>query len=189
LLLSAAVTVVVPLSLGLAPIPDDEPAPQRVAHPPASLVLISIADPAPLPALPPIPLPPPPPDPRDPAAYADPIDGNVISAFGRRDGRRHEGLDIKGGHRAPISASFSGRVVQAGQGGTGYGLSVTVAHGDGVTTLYAHLSSVSVRVGDEVTAGQQVGLQGQTGRATTAHLHYEVRIGGRPVDPMPYLAD
>lgn len=180
-------TAGVPLGLGLSPVHIEDVVFRTVAAPPAALVLVSSEAAA---TLPPAPLRlPPPPDPRNPADHADPILGDVISRFGWRDGARHEGIDIKGASRAPITASFPGRVIQAGQGATGYGLSVTIDHGDGVTTLYAHLQSVTVRAGDVVESGRQVGVQGQTGRASGPHLHYEVRINGRPVDPMPYLAD
>jgi murein DD-endopeptidase MepM/ murein hydrolase activator NlpD len=126
-------------------------------------------------------------DPRDTDQYVNPIVGKVISPFGSRDGGRHDGIDIKGVDRAPISASFPGRVIQAGYGQDGYGISVTVDLGAGVTTLFAHLSAVTVHVGDQVEAGDKVGVEGQTGRATTPHLHYEIRINGRPVNPAPYL--
>jgi murein DD-endopeptidase MepM/ murein hydrolase activator NlpD len=177
--------VAVPLVLGLAPIQGEWNGFGRAVPPTAPLVLISVTDAAPLPPAPL--LLPAPPNPRDPGAYINPIEGKVISSFGWRDGERHDGLDIKGVDRATISASFPGRVIQAGQGASGYGLSVTIDHGDGVTTLYAHLSAVSVRAGDDVEAGQQVGVQGQTGRATTSHLHYEVRIDKRAVNPAPYI--
>jgi len=126
-------------------------------------------------------------DPRDPDQFVNPIVGKVISPFGQRDTGRHDGIDIKGVDHAPITASFPGRVIQAGPGQDGYGISVTVDLGAGVTTLYAHLSAVTVHAGDEVAAGDQVGVEGQTGRATTAHLHYEIRDGGRPINPARFL--
>ncbi len=130
-----------------------------------------------------------PPDPADPADYRNPIQGKVISPFGRRDGgERHDGIDIKGVDHARISASFPGHVIQAGPGESGYGITVTIDVGKGITVLYAHLSAVTVRAGQDVAAGDQVGVEGQTGRATTAHLHYEIRVNGRPVNPVPYLA-
>jgi murein DD-endopeptidase MepM/ murein hydrolase activator NlpD len=186
LLLSAAVTVTVPLGLGLAPIRDGLGS-QRRPEPTTTVpfVLISAVD-APLPPAP-VPLPPPP-SPRDPANFVNPIEGKVISPYGYRDGERHDGIDLKGVDRAAVSASFPGRVIQAGQGASGYGLSVTIDHGDGVVTLYAHLAVAISRVGDVVVAGQQIGVQGQTGRATTSHLHYEVHVDGRVVSPVPYLA-
>ncbi len=195
LLSSAAVTSVLPLAFGLAPIRlTPTPAGDATKAPPA-VTLISTDAPAVVSYVPVIPLPlvsellpsARPRDPRDPEQYVNPIDGKVISSFGYRDGERHDGMDIKGVDKARISASFPGRVIQAGPGQSGYGTTVTLDLGGGVTALFAHLSAVTVRVGDDVLAGDQVGVQGQTGRATTAHLHYEIRINGRAVNPAPYL--
>jgi murein DD-endopeptidase MepM/ murein hydrolase activator NlpD len=135
------------------------------------------------------PPPPPPPDANDNAAWVDPIQGAVISGFGPRGGRRHEGADIKGPNGGEVVAGMSGTVIQSGAGLSGYGNSVTIDHGGGITSLYAHLSSTAIRTGAWVEAGQLIGYEGMTGRATTPHVHYEVRINGRPVNPAPYLGD
>jgi murein DD-endopeptidase MepM/ murein hydrolase activator NlpD len=213
LLTSAAVVSALPLALGLArgQAAGSAAAAVTASHPVqlisaagGSTGATAIGSPVPLPLPPPpvpayipvVPLPyvdqlvpsARPLDPRDPEQWVDPIVGHAISPFGRRDGgERHDGLDIKGADHAPITASFPGRVVQAGPGQSGYGISVTVDVGDGLTVLYAHLSAVTVHAGEEVAAGQQVGVEGQTGRATTAHLHYEIRDHGRPISPVPYL--
>ena len=133
--------------------------------------------------------PPPPANPRDPADFIDPVEGgHVISSFGWRSGRRHEGVDFKGPNRTPVFATFDGVVTQAGAGLSGYGYSVTIDHGDGGTTLMAHLSSWSVLRGDVVKQGEVVGTEGMTGNASTPHVHYEIRINGVPRDPAPYLS-
>ena len=134
-------------------------------------------------------VPPPPPNPNDPNDYVDPIeDGHVISSFGWRSGRRHQGVDYKGPYRGTVFAAFGGTVLQAGPGLSGYGYSVTLDHGDGVTTLYAHLASWSVKRGDVITQNTPIGTEGQTGNASTPHVHYEVRVDGVPRDPATYLS-
>ena len=86
----------------------------------------------------------------------------------------------------PVLAAGEGRVVRAGWHG-GYGKLVEIAHGKGLTTRYAHLSRLDVKKGDRVKPGEQIGGMGSTGRSTGSHLHYEVRLDGRAVNPMPFL--
>lgn len=113
----------------------------------------------------------------------------VGSSFGyRRDpftrrARFHSGLDIKAGLGDQVAASLPGTVEFAGWY-HGYGNWVVINHGGGVTTHYAHLSDFAVEVGQKVSRGSLVGFAGRTGRATSPHLHYEVRIDGNPVDPL-----
>jgi murein DD-endopeptidase MepM/ murein hydrolase activator NlpD len=134
------------------------------------------------------PPPPPPPNPHDPAQFSNPIHGgHVISPFGRRGRRPHEGIDYKGPYKTTVMATFPGVVIQAGPGLSGYGNTVTIDNGDGVTTLFAHLFSATIRKGQRVTWGTPIGLEGQTGSASTYHVHYEVRDHGRPLNPAPYL--
>jgi murein DD-endopeptidase MepM/ murein hydrolase activator NlpD len=111
--------------------------------------------------------------------------GQVSSYFGSRDGRPHHGVDIPRPMGSPIHAAKSGTVVAAGWNGD-YGKCVDISHGNGVVTRYAHCSKITVKVGDEVDKGQLIGLVGDTGRATGPHLHYEVRISGRPVNPSKF---
>jgi murein DD-endopeptidase MepM/ murein hydrolase activator NlpD len=104
----------------------------------------------------------------------------------------HTGIDIGVGLGTPVAAAADGVVVLAGTnvvGGrvVGYGTYVVIAHGGGLYTLYGHLSRLDVSAGERVRAGQQIGLSGSTGNSTGPHLHFEVRRGVEPVDPMPYL--
>ncbi len=112
----------------------------------------------------------------------------VTSAFGWRadpftgQARFHAGTDVRAAYGSPVVALAAGTVTFAGDRG-GYGATVVIDHGDGRETLLAHLSSIDVHVGEQVEAGQGVGRSGNSGRATGAHLHVEVREAGRPVDP------
>ena len=101
----------------------------------------------------------------------------------------HSGLDLVAPPGSPARAAAAGTVVFA-QTYFAYGLMVDIDHGSGVVTRYAHLSGFGpgIRPGVRVAAGQQIGQVGRTGRATTNHIHFEVRINGRPVDPKPYLS-
>jgi len=101
-------------------------------------------------------------------------------------GAQHGGIDMAGAHGEPILASASGRVIRSERFG-GYGNCVDIDHGKGIVTRYGHLSSIMVSVGDRVTVGQKIGGMGSTGRSTGTHLHFEVRIDGKPVNPRPFL--
>ena len=118
--------------------------------------------------------------------YAWPAAGTVTSGFGQRWGRLHAGLDISAPTGTPIVASRSGTVIHAGPQGA-YGNLVLIDHGDGVVTAYAHQSRIAVGNGTPVARGQVIGYVGSTGRSTGPHLHFEVRVGGSPRDPMGYL--
>jgi murein DD-endopeptidase MepM/ murein hydrolase activator NlpD len=96
--------------------------------------------------------------------------------------RFHAGVDLAARQGDGVFATAGGRVVQAGWSG-GYGLAVTIDHGSGLETRYAHLSRLGVVAGEEVQSGEVIGLVGSTGRSTGPHLHYELRRFGRPVDP------
>ena len=121
-----------------------------------------------------------------------PVDGKVTSGFGPRGKRRHAGLDIPMPLNTPIRAAKGGVVAKTGNNSTpgfrGYGNFVLMDHGGGIKTLYAHCSKVGVSEGMKIMQGQVVGYVGRTGRATTEHLHFEVRINDKPVNPIPYLA-
>lgn len=98
----------------------------------------------------------------------------------------HAGVDMAGPVGEPIAAAAEGVVTRAGWMG-GYGNLIEIDHGRGMSTRYGHLSRIQVRVGDRVVIGDQIGKMGSTGRSTGSHLHFEVRVDGRAVDPMPYL--
>ena len=114
-----------------------------------------------------------------------PVSGPVVSPFGMRWGRLHAGIDIGVGYGTPIHASASGTVIFAGWMG-GYGNFVIIDHGGGLSTGYAHQSSIAVG-GGSVSQGQVIGYVGCTGHCFGPHLHFEVRINGTPVDPLGYL--
>ena len=99
----------------------------------------------------------------------------------------HTGIDMVAPFGSPVYAADDGVVALVGSSSTGYGNYVVIAHSGGLDTLYGHLSTAVVRVGDPVTQGQPVGLEGSSGNSTGAHLHFELRINQRPVDPTPYL--
>src|SRR5437763_6929645 len=106
--------------------------------------------------------------------------------FGPRGERFHAGLDLLAPFGTAVIAAAPGRVAWAGRR-DGWGKLVTVAHGHGVRTMYAHLSTVAVKVGQWVAGGTVVGRVGATGDATGPHLHYEVRVGGAAIDPLRAL--
>jgi murein DD-endopeptidase MepM/ murein hydrolase activator NlpD len=119
-------------------------------------------------------------------------DYKINSRFGyRRDPMRrraamHTGIDFVGPRNAPVLATAPGEVVEAGRSGA-YGIVVVIDHGMGLRTCYAHLAKATVRVGARVEAGQRVGTMGRTGRATGPHLHYEIRLDDRPLNPAHFL--
>ena len=129
---------------------------------------------------------------RAPGKLAWPVGGRITSPFGWRihpilGGRRlHTGIDLGSATGVPIHAAANGTVILAETWG-GYGRTVVVDHGGGLSTLYAHQSSIAVSRGQEVLAGDVVGYIGCTGFCTGPHLHFEVREVGAPVDPMLYL--
>jgi murein DD-endopeptidase MepM/ murein hydrolase activator NlpD len=115
-----------------------------------------------------------------------PCDGAVVSGFGMRWGRMHEGIDIACAAGTPNRAAAAGTVIYAGWMG-GYGNLVVIDHGNGLSTAYGHASSLAVSVGQTVSQGQTVSYVGATGHATGPHLHFEVRVNGTAVDPLAYL--
>jgi murein DD-endopeptidase MepM/ murein hydrolase activator NlpD len=98
----------------------------------------------------------------------------------------HEGVDISAPRDTPILAAAKGRVIQAGWV-VGYGLTVEIDHGFGITTLYGHASRVNVQRGQEVLRGDMIARVGSTGISTSSHLHYEVRVDGKAQDPATYI--
>jgi hypothetical protein len=122
-----------------------------------------------------------------PIALAWPLRAPVGSPFGPRGTGFHPGIDLTAGTGTPVGSTAPGRVIFAAYDAGGYGTLVEVAHGGGVVSMYAHLSSVSVRVGQTVATGTRIGRVGATGEVTGPHLHFEVRVRGAAVDPQPAL--
>lgn len=122
-----------------------------------------------------------------------PVEGRVWGPFGKRsdpfsgEGTEfHPGVDISAPPGTPVHATGDGFVIASGWNG-GYGRLVVIDHGSGIQTYYAHLSRIFVQTGAEVRRGESVGEVGSTGRVTAPHLHYEVRVGGAPVNPYLYM--
>jgi murein DD-endopeptidase MepM/ murein hydrolase activator NlpD len=115
-----------------------------------------------------------------------PVDGPVVSGFGMRWGSMHEGIDIAVPAGTPIRAAKSGSVALASLTG-GYGNYTCIDHGGGLSTCYAHQSSIGVSVGQSVSQGDVIGNVGCTGHCFGDHLHFEVRVNGSAVDPLGYL--
>lgn len=120
--------------------------------------------------------------------FGFPVKGHYrsTSGFGPRWGRMHEGHDFAGAKGTPIHATANGVVVHAGTQ-SGYGNLIRIRHDFGFETRYAHLSKIRVSVGQRVSRGELIGDMGNTGRSTGTHLHYEVLVGGNPVNPMKYI--
>ena len=126
------------------------------------------------------------------SGFVWPTAGTVSSGYGNRlhpilgDYRLHAGIDLGTAHGQPVYAARAGVVITAGPWG-GYGNAVVIEHVDGLSSVYAHLSEVNVRVGSYVSALQQVGNIGSTGLSTGPHLHFEIRLNGSAVNPLGYL--
>lgn len=122
-------------------------------------------------------------------AWVMPLANPVFtSGFGARWGRMHEGDDFGVPVGTPLRAMSNGEVIFAGQM-SGYGTAVDIRYSDGTVSRYGHMSAIEVTVGQQVSAGEQVGLSGNTGRSTGPHLHLEIHPGGgEPVDPRSWLA-
>ena len=159
---------------------------------------------APAPVAPPAPAPAPAPtleapvDPRLPAKasrdrppeggdFVRPGVGRMTSGYGRRWGRLHAGVDLAAGTGSPIRAVAAGTVIASGNEG-GYGNCIRIQHADGSVSLYGHMSSLIARKGAKVSAGDQIGREGNTGQSTGPHLHFEIRINDVPINPVPWLA-
>ena len=121
-----------------------------------------------------------------------PINGRLLSRFGEREdpfsgeGALHSGVDISAPMRTPVHAAADGIVMRAEYSG-GYGRMVIIDHGRGMNTWYAHLAKFEVVPGQEIRRGEILGYSGASGKVTAPHLHFEVRLGGSPVNPYPYL--
>jgi len=122
-----------------------------------------------------------------------PVEGKLMSAFGGRtdpfsgEGAIHTGVDLQAAMGTPVVAAADGIVAYA-EWRSGYGRLVILDHGNGLQTYYGHLSKFEVVEGQEVRRGDVIAKSGASGRVTSPHLHYEVRMGGTPVNPYPFLA-
>ena len=122
-----------------------------------------------------------------------PVNGKLLSRFGDREdpfsgeGAFHTGVDISAAMGTPVHAAADGIVYHAEYVGGGYGKLVIIDHGNGMRTWYAHLSGFQVVAGQEIRRGEVLGYSGASGRVTSPHLHFEVRMGNTPVNPHPYL--
>jgi murein DD-endopeptidase MepM/ murein hydrolase activator NlpD len=127
-----------------------------------------------------------------PLARPMPHEFEITSGFGARSDpftrglAMHTGVDFRASAGTPVRATAAGKVIEAGYAG-GYGNMVEIDHGNGLTTRYAHMSSIGVDVGDTVAKGDVLGRVGSTGRSTGPHLHYETRIDGEAADPLRFI--
>jgi murein DD-endopeptidase MepM/ murein hydrolase activator NlpD len=110
----------------------------------------------------------------------------LYRGYGVRQGQRHDGIDIAAPEGSTVQAAAPGEVVYTGRQ-SGYGVIVILQHPGGLVTLYAHNSAVLVKEGDRVEAGTPIARVGQSGRTTGPHLHFEVREGTKPRNPLGYL--
>ena len=118
-----------------------------------------------------------------------PLRGNITSRYGPRGGGFHTGIDIGASRGTPTYSAGNGTVIFAGWGSGGYGNLVIIDHGNGLTTKYAHLASINVKMAQNVSRGAVVGTVGTTGRSTGPHLHFETNVNGRHVNPTRYLGN
>jgi len=116
-----------------------------------------------------------------------PVNGKVISGFGMRNGEKHAGIDIKAEEGNPVKASDSGKVIYSGNGLSGYGNLIIIKHEGTFFTVYAHNKKNLASEGSLVEKGEEIAQVGDTGRATTPHLHFEIRKNKVTVDPILYL--
>ncbi|MBO9408074.1 peptidoglycan DD-metalloendopeptidase family protein [Shimia sp. R9_1] len=120
--------------------------------------------------------------------FANPVKSafRYTSGFGMRWGRMHKGTDFAARYGTPIHSTADGVVVHAGWQ-SGYGRLVKIRHEHGIETRYAHLAKIRVKVGQRISRGDRIGDMGNSGRSTGTHLHYEVRVNGRAVNPMTFI--
>ena len=123
----------------------------------------------------------------EPARFAVPLRGPLFEPFGYGRGRLHAGIDIAVLGTDVVRAALPGRVTAVGYLPNGYGNVVRLRHEDGIETMYAHLAEASVREGQRVEGGQLIARAGCTGSCTGAHVHFEVRVRGKLVDPLGFL--
>ena len=116
-----------------------------------------------------------------------PVHGEILSAYGSRHGDRHDGIDIRAGSGTIVRAAEAGRVIHADASLAGYGKMIVIKHAGRLSSVYAHNRKLLVEVGQFVQKGEPIAEVGETGNATTPHLHFEIRSDGSPRDPLQYL--
>jgi murein DD-endopeptidase MepM/ murein hydrolase activator NlpD len=174
------------------PEPEPQPEPARPAPPPAratSPVPPTRPAPAPVPAPPARATRPEPDEPPRPAGSGRlgwPLKGDLVARFGVRDGERHDGIDLAAPAGTPVSAAADGVVLWVGAQ-AGYGQLVILRHAGGLLTLYAHVSEISVKDGDRVRRGEPIARVGRGEGTGAPQVHFEVREGTRPRNPLLYL--
>lgn len=119
--------------------------------------------------------------------YVHPFEGKITSSFGPRKRRYHYGVDIDLETGDCVAAAFDGKV-RIAKKSKSYGNVIVIRHANGLETYYAHLSKINVEIGQEVYAGEVLGLGGNTGRSRGSHLHFEVRYMGQPIDPSELIS-
>lgn len=122
----------------------------------------------------------------DHGRFSWPVEGEISSLYGVRRGRRHDGVDLRSPRGTPVRAADDGEVVYSKRL-RGYGNLILLKHGDGFFTVYAHNAVNLVKKGAQVKRGQMISKVGSTGRATGPHLHFEVREGSKPRNPLFFL--
>ena len=120
------------------------------------------------------------------SVWSWPAYARISSGYGWRKGEFHHGVDFAIPHGTEILAARDGKVIKA-QWIDIYGLTVVLDHGNGVQSLYAHNQKLLIKPGDWVEQGQSIAISGDTGRSTGPHLHFEIRLNGKAIDPLPYL--
>lgn len=123
---------------------------------------------------------------RPPSSFGWPLKGVLYGRYGVRDGRRHDGIDLAAPEGTRVGAAAAGEVIYVGEQ-SGYGRIVILRHAGGLVSLYAHMRRTLVDEGKRVERGDPVGEVGQTGRTSGPHLHFEIRDGTRPRNPLLYL--
>lgn len=118
--------------------------------------------------------------------FAWPLRGEVSSGFGERDGKPHDGIDIRAPKGSPVKASAAGEVVYAGKM-SGYGNLLVLRHEQDYFSAYAHNDEIEVKEGRKVVQGEEIAKVGDTGHATGYHLHFEIRQGSTPMNPLLFL--
>ncbi|SDY12859.1 Peptidase family M23 [Saccharopolyspora shandongensis] len=118
-------------------------------------------------------------------AWVSPAEGEISSGFGDRWGSVHNGVDIANDIGTPIRAAARGTVIDSGPA-SGYGMWIRIAHSSDVVSIYGHIDEDFVEVGEQVRAGQQIATMGDRGESTGPHLHFQLEVAGKPVDPKQF---